>query len=170
MLAIGTTAGRIAGLVVLAAVAVGCSEDAGPAEPAHIAADVAPTGSTEPAITPFEVSGSEWGVAAGINPQGDIVGTCFAAGQTHGFLRHGDTYTTFDVPGASETEALGINPQGDIVGVYTAGGLHGFLLHDGTFTALDFPGASETRAIGIDQQGDVVGYYYLGNPHGFLYH
>ena len=133
------------------------------------ALNVMPTGALALTFTIVDVPGAE---AAGINPQGDIVGFYIAGTANHGFLLDKEgTLTTIDVPGASITRARGISPQGDIVGFYIAGSTsHSFLLHEGTFTIIDVPGASFTRARGINPQGDIVGFYgdAGGATHGFL--
>lgn len=89
---------------------------------------VMPTCALALMFTTIDVPGAAFTEAAGINPQGDIVGFYTAGTADHGFLLHEGTFTNIDVPGASLTQALGINPRGDIVGSYTAGGTsHGFL-------------------------------------------
>ena len=121
-------------------------------------------------FTTIDPPGTIFTIAAGINPQGDIVGryydgsVCNLAlacgaddGHNHGFLLSGGEFTTIDFPGAVFTGAVGINPQGDIVGRYDAtdGRQHGFLLSGGEFTTIDFPGATLTNAFGINPRGDI---------------
>jgi probable HAF family extracellular repeat protein len=78
----------------------------------------------------------------GINERGEVVGfycdvgfQCGFANGTHGFLHHGNRFTTIDIPGALATVAFGINARGDIVGGYLDAhdgrGVHGFLLSRG---------------------------------------
>jgi hypothetical protein len=130
---------------------------------------VMPTRAVALTFTIVDVPGAE---AAGISPQGDIVGFYVAGTENHGFLldKHG-ILVTIDVPGASVTRARGISPQGDIVGFYIVGAAsHSFLLHEGTFIVIDVPGAPVTRARSISPRGDIVGFYGApGAPtHGFL--
>jgi uncharacterized membrane protein len=65
-----------------------------------------------------------------INANGQIVGEYNdAAGNEHGFLQVGATFTPFDYPGAVITAAWGINSRGQIVGDYFPNGnvVYGFL-------------------------------------------
>ena len=131
---------------------------------------VMPTGALAQTFTIVDVPGAE---AAGINPQGDIVGFYVTGTENRGFLLDKEgTLTTIYVPGASVTRARGISPQGDIVGFYgdAGGATHGFLRDKkGTFTTIDVPGASFTEAIGVNPRGDIVGRYSAGGTfHGFL--
>jgi uncharacterized membrane protein len=130
---------------------------------------VMPTGALALTFTFVDVLGAE---AAGINPQGDIVGFYIDGTANHGFLLDKEgILTTIDVPGASITRARGISPQGDIVGFYIVGSTsHSFLLHEGRVTIIDVPGASFTRARAISPQGDIVGFYGVagGATHGYL--
>ncbi len=60
---------------------------------------------------------------AGIDSNGDIVGSYFNDSGPHGFLLKNGIYTDIDAPAAETlnagTEPAGINPEGDIVGFYT---------------------------------------------------
>jgi len=75
-------------------------------------------------------------VARGINPEGDIVGTCAIADipPIHGFLLSGGVFATIDLTGFLQTIPSGINSRGDIVGTYSipigigGGASHGFLM------------------------------------------
>ncbi len=70
-------------------------------------------------------------VAAGVDNQGNIVGTLRANFPliTDGFLFNSGVYTRLDVPGASSTFANGVNDAGNIVGYYqdAKGFTRGFL-------------------------------------------
>jgi uncharacterized membrane protein len=93
-------------------------------------------------FTTIDPPGTIFTIAAGINPQGDIVGryydgsVCNLAlacgaddGHNHGFLLTGSEFTSIDFPGAFLTAVSGIDNRGDIVGVYvdTNRQGHGFL-------------------------------------------
>ncbi len=121
-------------------------------------------------LSVFNVPGSSFTSAWGINNSGDIVGITGVIHLNDGFLLHGNTYTLIDVPGATDTDALGINNKGQIVGVYTTGtGGDGFVLTGNTFTTLHVPGSSLTVANGINDEGQIVGTYLDGQgEHGFL--
>jgi uncharacterized membrane protein len=109
--------------------------------------------------------------ATGINNQGDVVGSYFAAGAQHGFLLSGGVYTTVDPPGALFPEAWGINDSGQIVGVYQSsfGVYHGYIKNGSTYTPIDVPNASDTQAYAISNDGRIVGVYEDGaGLHGFL--
>jgi hypothetical protein len=73
-------------------------------------------------FTTFDVPGSTFTIAGGVNASGQVVGA-YGNGGTHGFLRSGGSYTTLDVPGSTFTNAFGINDSGQVVGGYVAGGL-----------------------------------------------
>lgn len=125
--------------------------------------------------------------AAGINPQGDIVGIYHLAGTTagmnHGFLVSGGPggqFFSIDFPGAIATTAWKINATGKIVGRYTdANGKSHVFLRDpgGEFTSIDFPDAADTAPaaipfVGVNARNDIVS-TYCGSPclptaHGFL--
>ena len=66
----------------------------------------------------IDVPGATYTAAAGIDSEGDIVGTFEdSSSKVHGFLLRNGAFTTIDPPGAVETSAAGINTQGNIVGV-----------------------------------------------------
>lgn len=75
-------------------------------------------------------------VPAGINDNGDVVGTCGNGNQTTlSFLYSGGAFTAIAPPGSTKTIVTGINNSGDIVGYYqNASGLSGFLYSNGTYT------------------------------------
>jgi len=80
---------------------------------------------------PGASSTSGHGTAAiGINDGGTITGLYYdSAGQVHGFVLSGGTYTSLDYPDARLTQAFGVNNAGTIVGNYmdASGVCHGFL-------------------------------------------
>ena len=121
-------------------------------------------------------------VANGINDAGQIVGSYYFDGASHGYLYSGGTFSTVDVPTVGGnyggTAATDINNVGQIVGTYADGyGRHGFLYSGGSYTTLDDPQGlgpyiTYTVASGINDAGQIVGDYYDydgGSWHGFLY-
>jgi len=81
-------------------------------------------------FTTFDVPGSDFTIAQGINNTGQIVG--FYADDDfsfHGFVLSNGVFTTVDVPDALETQIFSINAKGEIVGAYfdADGVQHGFL-------------------------------------------
>jgi len=123
-------------------------------------------------LSTFEVPGTQFTRAQGINDAGQISGWFRAAnGTDHGFVKDGDTYTIFDVP--SQTfEVFGMNTDGQLVGYFQeapTGRLRGFLKDGDTFTTLAVPGSSTTFAYGINEGGQIVGFFENATgPHGFL--
>lgn len=111
-----------------------------------------------------EMPAAQRTVATGINRAGDIVGNyADAAGVVHGFLLHGDVFTTFDYPGAVLTDARGIGDNGEIVGTYRLPGepvvnVHGFRRStSGNYVKVDFPGRTNTIAQRILPDGTILG-------------
>ncbi len=108
----------------------------------------------------------------GINASGEVVGTFYNGGLSHGFSYTGGILTQIDVPGTiGSTSVNGINDSGQIVGAY---GNQGFLYQSGVFTTINVPGALGTSLAGINNNGDIVGNYSLagdapGACHSFLY-
>jgi probable HAF family extracellular repeat protein len=77
----------------------------------------------ESEFTTVDYPGALGTYLGGINNQGQIVGRYqTASGETHGFLKDGDTYISFDVPlaaaNAGITWANGISDSGQVVGTY----------------------------------------------------
>jgi len=121
------------------------------------------------AFTAFDIP--TWNASfnvAGINDNGDIVGTASAfGGFAGGFLRRTDgTIVNFTVPGATQTFASGINNRGQIVGTYLNGGSysvqHGYLRDtNGSYTTIDMTGLAwgqaGTRLNGINNAGQMIG-------------
>ncbi len=87
-------------------------------------------------------------------------------GQTHGFVRRGETYASIDFPGAAWTNARGIGPSGDVLGAYRMPGepdvnQHGYrLARDGQFSRIDFPGHISTVPVRLLPDGTIVGCYH----------
>ena len=98
-----------------------------------------------------------------INNTGEIVGGWTdSAGNSHGYTRIGDTYTSFDYPGGGQIQLyLSVNSEGHIVGSYADanGNVHGFLRRGETYTSIDFPGAVYTASTGINDADEIVGSY-----------
>ena len=135
----------------------------------------------------FDVPGSTFTSALGINNDGAVVGRFVdSAGKSHGYLLKDGNFTTIDYPGAVWTNTLGINSQGDIVGCHiddptriaNVVGCHGFLLKQGAFIPLDYPGKYGAIASGINDAGQIVGCNHdddgpggvlMDDMHGFLF-
>ena len=134
----------------------------------------------------FDVPGSTYTGAGGINRDGAVVGRYIdAAGTSHGYLLKEGKFTTLDYPGAVYTQAWGINSQGDIVGVHyedstkiaNSVGAPGFLLRGGAYTALDYPGKFGLIPTHINDAGQIVGCNHDDGPsagllmgmYGFLF-
>jgi uncharacterized membrane protein len=67
-------------------------------------------------FTGFDVPGSVFTQAFGINSHGDISGGYYdAAGRMHGFLLSNGNYRTLDVPGRSGTLGIDVNDNGEVV-------------------------------------------------------
>jgi hypothetical protein len=110
-----------------------------------------------------------------MNDRGQVVGAYNdSAGNGHGFLLSGGSFTTIDFPGAVQGTVAGeINDRGQIVGNFgdASGITHGFLLSAGNFSTIDFPGALDlTFPSGITANGKIVGSYDDSNGviHGFI--
>lgn len=123
------------------------------------------------AFTFFHVASSRFTSAAGINNQGQIVGSF----DGQGYLYGNGSFITIDFPGASVTFLQGINDAGVIVGNFlvpqgVAYGGGAFFFTRGAFTAINFPGASSTLVTAINDAGQIVGSFLdtKGNSHAFL--
>jgi uncharacterized membrane protein len=83
-----------------------------------------------------QVAPGSFSEAGGVDNFGNIVSSfgssepcdLGSAGNVHGFVLSGATYTAVDFPGANVTLAFGINDSGQVVGPYKdASGIHGYL-------------------------------------------
>lgn len=111
-------------------------------------------------IAPISVAGCFSTDLASINTKGDIVGTCWRAGnEGAGLLLRSGTPTIINAPRASTTSLKGINDKGDIVGTYyDANGLNSFLYRGGQFTKIDVPGCQVSIEVhGISNREQIVG-------------
>jgi hypothetical protein len=119
--------------------------------------------------TPFNVPGSGYTAAFGINNRGDIVGNYADAMSSYGFLRDRDgRFTKINFPGGN-TAALGINDRRQVVGAY--GDRKGYIRDpDGDTTVIEVPGAKSTVVFSINNHGEMVGEYDDANNvrHGFF--
>jgi len=117
--------------------------------------------------TSFQVPGSTYTVALGLNSSGEIVGSFVSAGKQAGFLYSGGNFQTIACPNASFTIAQGVNDRGVIVGWCAD---QGFIYQNGSYSYLSYPGAARTGLLGVNNLGDVVGFYQsLGSQFGFVY-
>ena len=119
--------------------------------------------------TSFQVPGSTYTVALGLNNSGEIVGSFISNGQQAGFLYSGGNFQTIACPNASFTIAQGINDNGVIVGWCSD---QGFIYQNGSYRYLSYPGAARTALLGVNNLGDIVGVYEPspGSAFGFVYH
>lgn len=109
--------------------------------------------------------------AAGINPEGDIVGFyTTSSGIVQGFLLTQGSYV--DMPTAVfGAQWSAINPAGNILGEYfdSGGNIYGFLLKKGVLTDVVGSGAGQVVPLGMNAQGDIVGTTFYSTPScGFL--
>ena len=121
----------------------------------------------DPSFAPADFPGAAATTVTGINADGQIVGFYRdVGGQTHGFVRRGETYASIDFPGAAWTNARGIGPSGDVLGAYRMPGepdvnQHGYrLARDGQFSRIDFPGHISTVPVRLLPDGTIVGCYH----------
>uniref|UniRef100_Q01WT5 IPT/TIG domain-containing protein n=1 Tax=Solibacter usitatus (strain Ellin6076) TaxID=234267 RepID=Q01WT5_SOLUE len=126
-------------------------------------------------ITTFQAPGASQTWAAGLNNDGQIVGTYITGGSYsigHGFLRAVDgSFTTLDVPGLEPrnmgTWAASINNRGQIAGYLLSYGYSFVRDADGTYTLVT--GLGQTYAHAIDDNARLGGYVYdAGGTHGLL--
>jgi uncharacterized membrane protein len=118
--------------------------------------------------TSFQVPGSTYTVALGLNNSGEIVGSFISNGQQAGFLYSGGNFQTIACPNASFTIAQGINDNGVIVGWCAD---QGFIYQNGNYSYVNYPGAARTGLLGVNNLGDLVGFYEPGpgSSFGFVY-
>src|ERR1700676_3749286 len=118
--------------------------------------------------TSFQVPGSTYTVALGLNNSGEIVGSFISNGQQAGFLYSGGNFQTIACPNASFTIAQGINDNGVIVGWCAD---QGFIYQNGNYSYVIYPGAARTGLLGVNNLGDLVGFYEPrpGSSFGFVY-
>ena len=132
-------------------------------------------------FTSFDVpdtAAAQYGTPAGINDQGEIVGSGFSGALfTTGFLRSADglSYTTIVNAGSLATFVTGINDNGDIAGWDVTGSSygvrHGFVRsRDGSFRVVEVPGAlAGSYLAGINNRGQIIGsmpFPFVLNPDG----
>jgi hypothetical protein len=135
-------------------------------------------------ITTFDVPGASATIPAGINGNGDIVGTYSLTGsppQVFGFIRSpAGAFTTFDPPpGSVSMRPLSINNSGDVVGSYEVRCLlgedrqceKGFAMVAGTFINLDGLATSQCPnpiPVSINNNGEFTGICRTGNKEGLF--
>jgi len=111
--------------------------------------------------------------AAGINQQGEIVGSFEnnGNGDWQGVLDNDGAITTLDFPHATATRLSGINDSDQIVGNYTDqdGNSHGVVYSAGAWSVSVIAGpagynVSFLQVNGINDSGQVVGYFADGIP------
>ena len=126
-------------------------------------------------ITTFQAPGASQTWPAGLNNDGQIVGTYITGGSYsigHGFLRAVDgSFTTLDMPGLEPrnmgTWASAINNRGQIAGYLLSYGYSFVRDPDGTYTLVT--GFGQTYVYAIDDKGRLGGYVYdAGGTHGLL--
>jgi probable HAF family extracellular repeat protein len=126
-------------------------------------------------LTEFDVPGSTFTNAVGINSSGVVVGSFGAATQPggRGYLRDAaGNITTFYVPNSMNTQPNCINDAGEVAGLlFDSAGYHGFIRDAaGNITVFDVPGSDPrfgTEPEGINSSGQVTG-VWQDSPH--VYH
>jgi hypothetical protein len=122
----------------------------------------------------FVIPGADFTEAFGINNRGEIVGTYYLDGKSHGFFRQTDGTLIFplDYAGATSTFLHAINDQEAIVGRWTdATTTHGLILElPDAFTSFDYPDSTFTYIGGINDKGFITGAYndVHGRSRGFV--
>ena len=120
------------------------------------------------AFTSFDIPGASSYFVPGINDEGIVVGTWFAAdGSEVGFIRSPDGHMITPVADPNDqshvTVLRAVNDEGVIAGFYGADVGNGFLLTAGKFRTIDFPGAVSTALRGLNNLGDVSGSYSVSD-------
>ena len=117
-----------------------------------------------PTFTSFDIPGATSYFVPGINDEGVVVGSWFAAdGSVVGFIRSPNGHITTPVVNPNDNSSFtvlrAVNDEGVVAGFYGANTGNGFLLSEGTFRTVDFPGAVSTALRGLNNRGDVSGSY-----------
>src|SRR4051812_3818745 len=99
-------------------------------------------------VTVFDYPGATITRTAGINNQGQIVGSQRVPPQRPFIYKDGQ-FSDVALPVDGFAQGTGINDKGDIVGLYLPEeNEHGYFQgSDGTFLDLQFPGATDTEAV-----------------------
>ena len=119
-------------------------------------------------FTSFDIPGATSYFVPGINDEGIVVGSWFAAdGSVVGFIRAPDGHITTPVVDPNDssgfTDLRAVTDEGVVAGFYGANIGNGFLLSEGTFRTVDFPGADSTALRGVNNRGDVSGTYSVAD-------
>lgn len=128
-------------------------------------------------LTELGTLGGSSSVAAGINDNGQIVGSSSTAGdsESHAFAYQNGAMIDLGTLGGLYSAAVGINASGQITGYsFTADeSIHPFLYTGGIMQDLGLlPGHHSCMAWALNDRGDVVGQCYssLGASHAFIHH
>jgi hypothetical protein len=123
-------------------------------------------------FTDYQVAGNSTGIA-GVNDNGDFVGSYFLNPSYYGFVNSGGQLTVINCPDALEPEPAAINNAGFITGSCKnrSGIWRGFVMNSkGAIVAeLSYPGASWTIPSGINNRNVVVGYATADRDYGFVF-
>ena len=121
--------------------------------------------------TSFQVPGSTYTVALGVNNKGAIVGSAVSNGVQSGFLYAGGKFKTIACPGGTFTIAQGINDSGVVAGwCGLKASTQAFIYQNGKYSLVAYPGASLTALNGINDQGLAAGVYQVnGKQFAFVY-
>ena len=118
------------------------------------------------------LSGDTFSIAAGINNNGEAVGTSLGR-NLRPFISRNDTLQPVPVPGA-DGFAAGINDSGQVVGdVWVSDDtVHGFISQGGKAADLGTLGGGDSIASGINASGQVVGWSLTasGDNRAFVWH
>jgi hypothetical protein len=124
----------------------------------------------------YDVPGSSWTIALGINNAGDFCGSDIpSSGVQSGYVNINGVISEFVIPGASNTLAYSINSSNQAAGYYIDGSgfTHGFYRDsDGSLVfPIDPAGSTGTLAFGNNDNNYIVGRYSdaSGLTHGFVF-
>jgi hypothetical protein len=105
--------------------------------------------------------GSAQTQVVGINNAGDTSGSYVdQAGDTHGFIEIGGTFSTVDFPGTTFNRLLGLNDANEAAGYWqdSLGNQSPYTYQSGVFTSLDagLPPHTSAQASGVNNAGMVM--------------
>ena len=125
----------------------------------------APTpGSTASSFVTIDDPSTLHGYAAGINNQGQIVGSAAADANHDVGWEYSGGFSTIAVAGNQDSDVTGINIEGQVAGFTSpvrSTPRYGFIDNNGSFTQLNLPPNDSTTDNGINDSGVIVGNSYL---------